>query len=471
MQPPPGTPRCLEASAAAALSSTKSTQQRRQPGLPTPHRPSDQPTAAPGETPSDFVPACRTLCAVANVQAVQTGPTAAAVLPNGHDRSILCVDVHPSKKYCATGSADGGIRVFALPGGEAEGSLVCELYGASGGHSDWVTSCAYCEDGVSQVLVRGMRGASCGYDGTLRLWSLVRGRQLLELPAVDVGEPGALGALSPLLQVVWLNAFAAAGSKKGAITAWDLNAGEIVAQTPSAHRGAVGDLQLLLPLAARREEAPISGCGGGFVPLLASGGRADGRLCVFDLRCLPSPVSSAQAHAASINTLLPLGGGGGALAASTLCTLGADGCCKLWDLRCVKAAKNGGRRGPPSGGGAPSDCCRPVASVNAGRGGLLCGAPLDDCAGLVCAGAADGALYLLDMMAGQRGVQGGGPLSRQRVPSGAAACWGYGCSSRGAVQTVRTVEKMPSEGGDGIATTSAILAGGDDGHLACLELG
>ncbi|XP_026192866.1 uncharacterized protein LOC34623226 [Cyclospora cayetanensis] len=286
MQPPPGTPRCLEASAAAALSSTKSTQQRRQPGLPTPHRPSDQPTAAPGETPSDFVPACRTLCAVANVQAVQTGPTAAAVLPNGHDRSILCVDVHPSKKYCATGSADGGIRVFALPGGEAEGSLVCELYGASGGHSDWVTSCAYCEDG--QLLSGGMDGK--------------------EQPT-----------------------------------------------TPAA--------------------------------------------------------ATAAAAAAS------------------------------------------------------------VASVNAGRGGLLCGAPLDDCAGLVCAGAADGALYLLDMMAGQRGVQGGGPLSRQRVPSGAAACWGYGCSSRGAVQTVRTVEKMPSEGGDGIATTSAILAGGDDGHLACLELG
>ena len=317
--------------------------------------------------------------------------------------------------------------------------------------------------GVSQVAVRGPLGASCGYDGALRLWSLDRAREIAELPAVAMGAPGALGALAPLLQFVWLNAFAAAGSKKGAVTVWDLNKGEIAATIPAAHRGAVGDLQLLLPeetAAATAAAAAAAAAPGtnsdsrlGSVPLLVSGGRADGRLCIFDLRCLPSPVCTAQAHVAAVNAVMPLGVGTGPLGLSTVCTLGGDGFCKAWDLRGM-----GEERGTSSTTATGS--CPPLISIRAGKGGFLCGAPLDDREGLLCAGAADGAVYLLDIKASE---------SQEEVPR-RAACWGYGCDSRGAVQTIKTVLLPPANEREEMMSL-AILAGGDDGHLAYGRLG
>ncbi|KAL8454990.1 hypothetical protein Emag_001193 [Eimeria magna] len=457
---------------------------------------------------------------------------------------------HGGREICATGGADGGLRVFRLPReGEGEnqavGLLLLELYedgrllsgGLDGKLCLWPdllrhrrgpltphlqqqqqqqqrqqqqqeqqnvvcrasTNSVRCVElspghraGVSRVAVRGGFGVSSGYDGCLRLWELNQSRQVAELPAVSLGDRGALGAPafspSPLLQFVWLNAFAAAGSKSGGIVFWDLNTGDVVSRIPAAHRGAVGDIQLLLP-----PQTSSSSSSGGFDPLLVSGGRGDGRLCVFDLRCLPNPVCTVQASPAAINVVLPLGlnGGGpqGAPHTPTLCTLSADGSCKAWDLRgCSSRGPLG--RGPPSQG-APAAAAKKALSCRAAAGlvhaasgqgekALLCGACLDEQEGLVCAGAADGAVYLFDM---KKNISNSEGRQQQRHLN---PCWGFGCDSRGAVQALTVVWLPPPQanedllggsqqqggpplGGGGPLMSAAVLAGGDDGQLTWLR--
>ncbi|KAL8272416.1 hypothetical protein Esti_003706 [Eimeria stiedai] len=523
---------------------------QRRPGLPPPPR---GPSAAAAATTATD-PVCLRLHAVRNALAVKRGPVETAVFANGHGRPILCVDVHPSREFCATGSADGGLRVFRLPRGGEEGKksvglLLLELYGSRWGHSDWVSSCAFAQDrcllsggldgkvclwpdlvgnltqqqqqqqpeqqqavvckastnsvrcdelspghraGVSQVAVRGALGVSSGYDGCLRLWDLGKKRQLVELPAVSLAARGALGppplSPSPLLQFVWLNAFAAAGSRDGAVVLWDLNAGNVVSRVPAAHRGAVGDLQLMLPPQTSSSSSGNSSSNSSFEPLLVSGGRGDGRLCVLDLRCLPTPVCTVQASPAAINVVLPLGlnGGGpqGAPQTAAVCTLSADGSCRAWDLRCCSSrAPLGGV--PPSQGapaGAAESCltCRAAAGLlraasAQGEKALLCGACLDEKEGLVCAGAADGAVYLFDLKGNTSETQGR-QLQRQLNP-----CWGFGCDSRGAVQVLTLVSNEglpgaappvvggppPCEGGP--LMSAAVLAGGDDGQLTWMR--
>ena len=484
----------------------------------------------------------------------------------------------PSERICATGSADGSLRLFDLSAAAAAGdgataaaadgvacALIAELFGASWGHRDWVVSCAFAADGcllsggidgrlclwpslntpsintphsellwdteqqqqqqqqqeqhvraptgsaggshwgptggpnggpprgnvgmscrskrekikavelppghragVSEVKVRGPPGAplgaSVGYDGSLRLWGLREKKQIAEMAAVEVAAAKDLAELSPLLQFVWLNAFAAAGSRDGAVSVWDLNAQRTAARISAAHRGAVGDLQLLLPPDAAAAAASItststsSSSSNGFVPLLLSGGRGDGRLCVFDLRCLPSAVCTAQAHRAAINSVLPLRRGGGPLSCAEVITLGADGYCKLWDLRCIDT---------------------PAASLHAAKDGFLSGALLDETSGLLIGGAAEGAVYLLDMgpggppkgaaaAGGPQGPAAGGAPQRAAAggPPGPQVCWGYGCDRRGGVHAVKTVEIQQKETHN---VCAAVLAGGDDGCLACLR--
>ncbi|CDJ31995.1 WD domain, G-beta repeat-containing protein, putative [Eimeria mitis] len=440
----------------------------------------------------------------------------------------------PPERLCASGSADGSLRLFnlleckradacaaaAAACTDIPMGLVAELYGATWGHNDWVTCCAFAAGdcllsggmdgrvclwpdvsspstyterdidsfwgpqtpyeeqleheqllqqqlqqlttratrgprrgpprpeggtrkrrirsteilpghraGVSDLKVRGPWGAppgsagapggpgcpegpnedplaaSVGYDGSLRLWNVKGRRQIAELPAVDLAAGGSLCELSPLLQFVWLNAFAAAGSRSGSVYVWDLNAAKVAATVTAAHNGAVGDLQLLLPppeaaaaAAPSVTDISSSSSSSGFVPLLLSGGRGDGRLCVFDLRCLPSAVCTAWAHPAALNAVLPLRRGGGPLPCSAVATLGADGCCKLWDLRCTDT---------------------PTANVHASTRGFLCGAVIDEQMGFLCAGAAEGAVYMLDM-----GLGGGAPAAATLGGPPAAATHG-----------------------------------------------
>ncbi|CDJ43657.1 WD domain, G-beta repeat-containing protein, putative, partial [Eimeria tenella] len=105
--PPKGPPRRSSASAAKT-------------GGPPGSRPSSSgSTAAAAAAAAAALPreaVCRPLLAARKPHKLRKGFAAAEVLPNGHDRSILCLDLHPSKMYCATGSADGGLRVFRLPG-------------------------------------------------------------------------------------------------------------------------------------------------------------------------------------------------------------------------------------------------------------------------------------------------------------------------------------------------------------------
>ena len=71
------------------------------------------------------------------------------MLTPGHGRGILCMTI--KNDLLATGSSDHGIRVYDLK----KNSYVKELFSKRYGHTEWVTSISYLNDG---------RLLSCGMD-------------------------------------------------------------------------------------------------------------------------------------------------------------------------------------------------------------------------------------------------------------------------------------------------------------------
>ena len=69
-------------------------------------------------------------------------------LEPAHDRGVFCVDIY--KNSVTTGSADHGLRTYDLKTGQ----LRRELYNKRYGHKEWVTSCAYLNDG--RLISAGM---------------------------------------------------------------------------------------------------------------------------------------------------------------------------------------------------------------------------------------------------------------------------------------------------------------------------
>ena len=72
------------------------------------------------------------------------GPTSDLPLTAQHDRTILALAFNPANaEQVVTASADHGLRIYNL----RTGKQVRQLYNKRYGHTDWVTTCAYCTDG------------------------------------------------------------------------------------------------------------------------------------------------------------------------------------------------------------------------------------------------------------------------------------------------------------------------------------
>ncbi|PHJ25950.1 wd g-beta repeat-containing protein [Cystoisospora suis] len=386
-----------------------------------------------------------------------------------------------------------------------------------------------------------------GYDGFLRVWDLGKGKkEIAALSSVSTPEQGGGGANrivhpSPITHFIWMNSVAIAGTKAGSLKIWDVNAGRLLAsskQQLASHPGGIGCLQLAV---VKRDE------GRGFskdettgglregqslfcydearvrLPFLFSGGIKDGKLCMWDTRCFSTPVAHIQAHAGSLNAILILSDGSDreerkrSPAGSSefpaessqnesslydpnpysVCTLGADGACRFWDVR--KLGKEGGGGQGSSESSLGHNSMKSILLPGRHKQAFLCGEAIGE--GLVIGGAADGCVYLMNRWSEEEEEEEeeeeGEGDERKRIREKKnkidGVCWGYGCDKKGAVQVLRAVvtpEKMKGEEeideeeevsdkasekqGNLLGRRErvhGIVAGGDDGHPSFLGFG
>lgn len=319
-------------------------------------------------------------------------------------------------RHCVTGGADHSLRVYDLASKRLRAELPLATQRRGECHSDWVTACAFTEDGssllsggadgrvllwsslssprearpaplgkghgagVSALSVHSGRCMTSGYDGALQLWSLGT-RSLLQRLALPLTNAAGNfadsgGRLSPVLAFLWKNAFALAASKDGSLALYDVNRqaprGEPLAFFPKAHRGAAHVLAFTAFRRAASEGATAQAAVSPSRALVASGGRDDGALMLWDVRCMDSPCCVVRAHAGSVNAALPMGPLGED--ASLICTLSSNGESKVWELR--RLSSDDGKTAP--------------LSVQFFSTSLLAGEVLDDRRGEVAVGCADG---------------------------------------------------------------------------------
>eukprot|EP01059_Diplonema_ambulator_P013183 TRINITY_DN23706_c0_g1_i5.p1 TRINITY_DN23706_c0_g1~~TRINITY_DN23706_c0_g1_i5.p1 ORF type:complete len:348 (+),score=67.13 TRINITY_DN23706_c0_g1_i5:73-1116(+) len=156
------------------------------------------------------------------------------------DRNILCMDVLGD--LCVAGGADHGLRVYDLRKRKETKNLYTKAYG----HRDWVTACAFLEDGrvlsgaqdsklclwakagvrctdltghtasISALKVNSNNIAvSCSYDRTLKLWDCNGGGQCV----------GTLtGHRQSVMEFLWEGSTIVSGDRSGEIRAWDAEA-------------------------------------------------------------------------------------------------------------------------------------------------------------------------------------------------------------------------------------------------------
>ena len=215
------------------------------------------------------------------------------------DRNILCMAVKGNE--VVVGGADHGLRVYDLSRKRELRNLFTKRYG----HSDWVTSCAYLDDGriisagqdsklclwakagvrctdltghtgsISQVQVGGSIAISASYDRTLRLW--------------DCDRSSAVGVLSghaqPVMEFIWKHSTLVSGDRCGAVRAWDAERETCVGVLTSG-----GD--------KRRGQCSAMGWyGNDSGDSLVMAGDQTGRLRVWDLRSGPDSVQERMLHA------------------------------------------------------------------------------------------------------------------------------------------------------------------------------
>lgn len=130
---------------------------------------------------------------------VQSGDT------SDSDRPTSCLALSPNQQEGCVGSSDHALYTFQL----SSGTGLRRLYSRHGGHSDWVSTVTYLEDG--RVLSGGM-------DGKLCLWRRGGGAQA---SAEDlIGEQGSISKVSV---VPAKSNIAASSGYDGSICVWDLS--------------------------------------------------------------------------------------------------------------------------------------------------------------------------------------------------------------------------------------------------------
>ena len=205
-----------------------------------------------------------------------------------HDRTVLCMDIDPKGEYVVTGSGDHGLRVYNIRSGKQARQLYSKRYG----HTDWVTTVAYLNDGrilsgsmdkklslwekgivkcqdlvghngsISKVQVDSNNVAiSAAYDSSLLVW---------KLDGAECVQGLFNGHKDAVLEFKWVNSLCASGDKAGGMSIWDINTGKSL-MSKQLHNGAV---------------SKINTFSDGTNNLIISGGLRDGKLNLLDMRTL-----------------------------------------------------------------------------------------------------------------------------------------------------------------------------------------
>lgn len=134
-----------------------------------------------------------------------------AVLLTGHTRRVNGVDFSPDSKMLASGSRDGTVRLWSLPGGE----LIREI----NAHSAAVSDVDFDSTGTM------IASASGGEDKTIRIWQVNTGEELREFSNVEAGyfRVSFVDGL-PLL---------VAGTLNSSLAAWNLDEGRFIGEVNS----------------------------------------------------------------------------------------------------------------------------------------------------------------------------------------------------------------------------------------------
>lgn len=201
-----------------------------------------------------------------------------------------------------TASADHSLRIWDL----GKGTHVRQLFNKNFGHKDWVTCCAYLQDG--RILSGGMDSMIClwdkravrcdnlaqhagsvsclqvnrddvavsgSYDKSLIVWDLHRLRPVMGLQAT-----------APVTTLAWNNSLVISGERDGKVLFYDINTGKNF-KTLSTHTSSIHKLAFSID--------------GANFNIIASVGK-DGKLAVSDLRD-NNCIFSEQVHRGAINVL------------------------------------------------------------------------------------------------------------------------------------------------------------------------
>ena len=151
-----------------------------------------------------------------------------------------------------TASSDHGLRVYNLRTGRKQR----ELYNKRYGHTDWVTTCAYVNDG--RILSGSMDKRLCLWDkSAVRCSDLVGHNGSISKVKVDSNNVAISSAYDSALLVwklntlecamglfkghkdsvtefEWFNSLCVSGDRSGGIAFWDINEGKAI-KTVKAH--------------------------------------------------------------------------------------------------------------------------------------------------------------------------------------------------------------------------------------------
>lgn len=187
-----------------------------------------------------------------------SGPADDMPLTPQHDRTILSLDILQDKTV--TSSADHGIRVYSLKSGKCTRNLFNKRYG----HTDWVTSVKFLNDGrvisagmdnklclwdakvikcsdlkghnstISKIMTDDQNiGISSSYDSSLLVWNL---------DTLECAQGLFNAHKDAVVEFQWRNSLVVSGDRGGSMAIWDINTGKAVREMKGAHSGAVSKI-------------------------------------------------------------------------------------------------------------------------------------------------------------------------------------------------------------------------------------
>jgi len=227
-------------------------------------------------------------------------PDPAGRIFDASDRNILCMDVHPNGKEVVVGSADHGLKVFAVDTCKQKRNLFSKTYG----HRDWVTTCAYLPDG--RIMSGGADNKLClwsatavrcddlvahkasiskveandssivisaSYDRTLMIWNCNKGGKGADCAKILAEHK------KPVTDFIWYHSNLVSGDREGVLKTWDVEVG----QCTGALQGNKGQTSALGWLLDDTANVVLSGA-------------QDGHLRVWDARAGPAPQHQLHVH-------------------------------------------------------------------------------------------------------------------------------------------------------------------------------